>query len=115
VVFEGAHPRNVLALKAKDRLDHFYDPDSFSYLEVQQEVLSGKWEPVRTDQDPYTVFKWKRTGKRSSPTSQVEISWILRDAMPGTYRIVYNGLSRNLLGGYSGFTGTSSEFHILTD
>jgi neutral ceramidase len=114
VVFEGAHPRNILTLKSKDQLNKFYNPDTFSYLEIQKKNSDDLWDTVCTDRDPYTTFKWKRTGGELSPTSEVSISWLSRNASPGIYRIIYNGLSKSLQNVYSKFTGISNNFSIIT-
>lgn len=112
VVFEGSHPRNVAQLKADGELNEFYEPDDFTYLEIQQKQDAEEWSTIYTDSDPYTTYTWKRVGGNLSGDSQVTIEWLLRDAQKGTYRVKYNGLSKNLLGAYDKFTGYSNSFEV---
>jgi neutral ceramidase len=114
VRFQGAHPRTVQQLKADGQLSPYYDPDTYSYLEVQKQAGSG-WTTVAADGDPYTAFDWVRTGGPLSSTSEVTVTWLVRDASPGTYRVVYLGLAKRLgpLGPtYQKFVGTSRSFSV---
>ena len=113
-VFEGASPRNVPELRASGKLSKYYNPSTYTYMEVQKKNADGSFTTVRTDKDPFTTFLWARVGSNISPNSQVTLSWLLRDADLGTYRFVYNGLSRNLIGIYSKFTGYSGEFRVVS-
>jgi neutral ceramidase len=111
VRFEGAHPRTVQQLKADGQLSPYYDPDAYSYLEVQRQAGSA-WMTVATDGDPYTAFDWVRTGGALSPTSEVTVTWLVRDALPGTYRVVYWGLAKKIGPTYQKFTGSSGSFLV---
>ncbi|NCC67132.1 MAG: alkaline ceramidase [Clostridia bacterium] len=113
VVMQGASPRNVVQLRADGKLGKYYsDPDNYSYMEVQK-LENGKWTTVRDDADPYTTFSWERTTGSLSAYSQVTLGWLLRDAEPGTYRLVYNGIAKNLFGIYTKFTGVSGQFKVV--
>ena len=65
---------------------------------------------MRTDSDPYTYISV------SSPSLgqplQASVNWLLRNVEPGTYRLVYNGYSKDLLGNYNGFTSESKPFLV---
>ncbi|TGK20713.1 alkaline ceramidase [Leptospira fluminis] len=115
VRFQGAHPRVVQDKKLDGTLGSYYDPDKYTYLEVQQKDPSGQWTRIADDGDPYTSLDWLRTGGDLSPTSEVTITWLIRNAVPGTYRIVYNGLAKQFWGifwTYQKFTGISREFQV---
>ncbi|PJZ68805.1 alkaline ceramidase [Leptospira perolatii] len=115
VRFQGAHPRTTEEKKLDGSLSQFYNPATFTFLEVQKKDSNGAWVTVAKDGDPYTAFDWKRTGGDLSATSEVTVTWLVRNVQPGTYRIVYNGLSKVwwLFGTtYSKFTGTSREFLV---
>lgn len=114
VTFQGAHPRTILQLKHEGILEEYYNPDTYSFLEIQKKSGSN-WITVAKDDDPYTYFDWKRTGGNISLTSEVTITWEIRDAKPGTYRILYHGLAKSnylVLIKYRKFTGTSREFIV---
>ncbi|KAL0955527.1 hypothetical protein HGRIS_001765 [Hohenbuehelia grisea] len=96
--FVGANPRNNL------RLDS-------TFLTVDQQV-NGQWRAVRSDSHPSTIFRWSRTSTVLG-TSTVDISWTIESGTPaGTYRIVYFGDSKPLIGSISGFMGISSSFTV---
>ncbi len=112
-VFQGAALRNVPELRRKGQLSNYY-PDGYSYMEVQKKQADGSWITVATEADPYTTFSWAREGWDLSAKSLVTLTWLLRgNAVPGTYRFVYNGISKNLFGNYKAFSGESSEFTII--
>ncbi|WAS90354.1 neutral/alkaline ceramidase [Nannocystis punicea] len=99
VTFRGAHPRNNLRTGA-------------GYLEVQRDD-GGTWKVVAHDWDPETRFRWRRTGGPLSPTSEVDVEWkIPADVVPGTYRLVYNGDAKSLLGAFTPISGTSPTFTV---
>ncbi|MFY0532941.1 neutral/alkaline non-lysosomal ceramidase C-terminal domain-containing protein [Nannocystis pusilla] len=99
MTFRGAHPRNDLRTGT-------------GYLEVQRDD-GGTWTVVARDWDPETRFRWRRTGGPLSPTSEVDVEWKLPDdVVPGTYRIVYNGDAKSLLGTYTPISGTSPTFTV---
>ncbi|AOP35194.1 alkaline ceramidase [Leptospira tipperaryensis] len=112
VKFQGAHPRVVQDKKLDGSLSSFYDPNLYSYLEVQKKN-GNQWTTIATDNNPYTAYDWARTGGDLSMTSEVTITWLIRNQEPGTYRIVYNGLAKQFwvfFWTYKKFTGISREF-----
>ncbi|MBW0432510.1 neutral/alkaline non-lysosomal ceramidase N-terminal domain-containing protein [Leptospira yasudae] len=112
--FQGTHPRVVQDKKLDGTLASFYDPSSYSYLEIQKKN-GTQWTTIATDNNPYTAFDWARTGGDLSPTSEVTITWLVRNQSPGTYRIVYNGLAKQFwvfFWTYKKVTGTSKEFTL---
>ncbi len=114
VRFQAAHPRTVLVKKMDGSLSQYYDPDSYTFLEVQKKVGSD-WQTIATDGDPYTAFDWERNGGSSSLSDQsfATATWLVRNQQPGTYRIRYNGLAKRwyfFWTGYEKFTGYSREF-----
>ncbi|MCB1165894.1 MAG: neutral/alkaline non-lysosomal ceramidase N-terminal domain-containing protein [Leptospiraceae bacterium] len=115
LVFQAAHPRTELQKKEDGSLSNYYDPESYTFIEVQRKVGSS-WQTVATDQDPYTSFQWVRTGGDLSGTSEATVIWQIRNQPAGTYRIKYNGLARRwyfFWTSYQKFTGTSPEFQLL--
>jgi len=95
-VFAGAHPNNDLHRNG-------------TYLEVQRQA-GNNWTRVYDDGDWSTRFEWARDGIAAS---RVTVRWTIPpDASPGTYRIVYHGDARNLLGQTSPFTGTTRTFTL---
>lgn len=114
VKFQGAHPRVVQDKKLDGSLSSFYDPNNYTYLEVQRKNGSS-WTTIATDNNPYTAYDWVRTGGSLSATSEVTITWLIRNQSPGTYRIVYNGLAKQFWGifwTYKKFNGISKEFLV---
>ncbi|MCG6169130.1 neutral/alkaline non-lysosomal ceramidase C-terminal domain-containing protein [Leptospira sanjuanensis] len=76
-------------------------------------VHGAQWTTIATDNNPYTAFDWVRTGGDLSPTSEVTITWLIRNQSQGTYRIVYNGLAKQFwvfFWTYKKVTGISKEF-----
>lgn len=97
-VFTGAHPSNDLHRGG-------------TYLEVQH-LEDGEWRRVADDGDWSTGLRWKRRGISAS---EVTVEWdIPGDARKGTYRIRYHGDAKDLSGKVTAFTGTSSEFQVVT-
>lgn len=116
VSFRAAHPRTILVKKMDGSLDSYYEPSSYTFLEVQR-LDEDQWITVADDGDPYTSFDWAREGGPDSLSdkSTATVTWLIRDQTPGTYRIKYNGLAkRNIFFGiiYEAFTGYSSEFQL---
>ncbi|PBK59198.1 Neutral/alkaline nonlysosomal ceramidase [Armillaria solidipes] len=96
--FVGANPRNNLRLGS-------------TFLTVDHQV-SGQWVTVKSDAHPSTTLKWNRTSTILG-TSTVDISWTIESGTPsGTYRIVYYGDSKPLIGSISSFSGISSTFTV---
>ncbi|KAK0446984.1 Neutral/alkaline nonlysosomal ceramidase [Desarmillaria tabescens] len=96
--FVGANPRNNLRLGS-------------TFLTVDRQV-SGQWVSVKSDSHPSTTLKWNRTSTILG-TSTVDISWTIESGTPaGTYRIVYYGDSKPLIGSISSFSGISSAFTV---
>ncbi|MGV3016028.1 neutral/alkaline non-lysosomal ceramidase N-terminal domain-containing protein [Rothia sp. 88186D007BW] len=95
-VFVGAHPNNDQQLNS-------------SYLEVQR-LEGGQWVTIAGDNDPATRFHWKR---HLAAQSRVTIEWqIPAETVPGTYRILYHGDSKNGAGIITPFTGTTRTFIV---
>ncbi|KAK0488189.1 Neutral/alkaline nonlysosomal ceramidase [Armillaria luteobubalina] len=96
--FVGANPRNNLRLGS-------------TFLTVDHQV-SGQWVTVKSDAHPSTTLKWNRTSTILG-TSTVDISWTIESGTPsGTYRIVYYGDHKPLIGSISSFSGVSSTFTV---
>ncbi len=116
VQFRAAHPRTILEKKIDGSLDRYYNPNTYSFLEIQKKDLD-QWITVATDGDPYTSFDWQREGGSSSLSdkSTATVTWLVRNQEPGTYRIKYNGLAKRWLfitTIYEPFVGFSSEFQL---
>jgi len=99
VTFWGGHPKNDLKTQS-------------SYLEVQKKT-GDTWTTVYYDWDWCTTSRWTRISTLLG-TSQVTITWnIPQDAMPGTYRIKYNGANKSIwTGKIHQHTGYSREFTV---
>ncbi|PSR81053.1 Neutral/alkaline nonlysosomal ceramidase [Coniella lustricola] len=108
VTFQGANPRNNLRLEG-------------TFAAVQQ--LNGTtWTTVRDDNDWHLVYTWEQTDTLLG-YSQVTITWETETtsnsatapyAEAGTYRVVYNGDAKNVLGTITAFTGTSDSFTLTS-
>jgi neutral ceramidase len=114
--FWSAHPRNVVDLQRSGDLATYYpDPETFSYLDVQRQEASG-WVTVAADASPATTLRWERVGLSIFPESNTTVSYPLRDAEPGQYRLVHHGIAKEtvvgLLPRYKPYTGTSGEFTV---
>lgn len=97
--FVGANPRNNLRLEG-------------TFAAIQQKQADGSWQQVRDDNDWALVYTWTRTNTVLG-YSTVVISWETSDAdAAGTYRTVYYGDSKPLIGSITAFTGTSSSFTL---
>lgn len=115
VAFRASHPRTILEKKMDGSLSRFYNPDTYTFFEIQKKV-EGQWTTYATDTDPYTTFSWAREGGPSSLSdlSTATVRWLIRDQSPGIYRIKYNGLAKRfqLITTYESFTGFSAEFTL---
>lgn len=114
VSFQGAHPRTILDKKMDGTLDAFYDPDQYTFIEVQKKT-DTTWSTVATDNDPYTAFDWERKNGSDSLSNEstATATWLVRNQPAGTYRILYHGLAKQRIffgWRYQAFTGTSQEF-----
>lgn len=97
--FVGANPRNNLRLEG-----------TFTAIELAQ---NGNWTTVRDDSDWFTSLTWYRDDGLIG-SSHVDISWETESyAVPGTYRIRYNGDSKTpLTGEIKAFTAVTSNFTL---
>jgi neutral ceramidase len=96
VIFWGAHPKNNLRTQS-------------TFLEVQKKE-GDKWIPIFNDNDPCTIYEWKRD---FIANSKITISWnIPTDIKSGEYRICHFGDSRDVSGKIKPYTGVSSTFKI---
>jgi neutral ceramidase len=116
VQFRGAHPRTILEKKLDGSLERFYDPATYTFLEIQKKI-GESWATIATDTDPYTSFDWEREGGSSSLSdlSTATVGWLVRDQDPGLYPIKYNGLAKRWMlfsTAYEGFVGYSAEFEL---
>ncbi|GKT86160.1 neutral ceramidase precursor [Colletotrichum tofieldiae] len=98
--FQAANPRNNLRLEG-------------TYTAVEQ-LRNGQWARVRSDEDWFLVYTWKRTDWLLGH-SEVVISWETGGdgAAAGTYRIKYYGDSKPLIGSVKAFEGTSGSFTLV--
>ena len=103
-IFGGANPRHITDMRLAGKLT-----EDYTYLEVQK-LVNGNWVTVRTDADPYTYI-YVKSPSLGQPL-QASVNWLLRNVEPGTYRLVYNGYSKDLLGNYKGFTSESKPFLV---
>ncbi len=98
VDFVGAHPNNDFR-------------HGGTYLEVQRRE-GGTWKTVADDNDWSTEFRWARPAG-STDTSRITITWRPAAGTSGTYRIKYNGNSRDGGGGrVREISGTSRTFDV---
>ncbi|KAG9228218.1 neutral/alkaline nonlysosomal ceramidase-like protein [Amylocarpus encephaloides] len=97
--FVGANPRNNLRLEG-----------TFTAVEM---VVNGKWAPVRDDGDWFLVYTWERKDGLLG-SSHVIVSWETESyAVPGTYRIRYNGDSKTpVTGTIVPFSAVSRNFTL---
>ncbi|AJQ94333.1 neutral/alkaline non-lysosomal ceramidase N-terminal domain-containing protein [Gynuella sunshinyii] len=116
VSFRAAHPRTILEKKMDGSLTEFYDPEQYSFLEIQRQE-GQQWITVARDTDPYTSFDWTRDGGPNSLSdrSTATVTWLVRGQTPGLYRIKYNGLAKRWMvvtTVYEAFSGYSSAFEL---
>lgn len=96
VIFWGAHPKNNLRIQE-------------SFLEVQRKD-GDKWVTIFNDNDPCTIYEWKRD---FIANSKITITWnIPADIKSGDYRICHYGDFRDISGDINPYTGVSSTFKI---
>jgi neutral ceramidase len=132
VEFWGANPRNNLR-----RGGTFLEVQRWQAQQQQQQgqaqgqaqgedpdASSGSWVKVHTDDDWSTKFVWGRprpstaAGRQASTlllpsASTATITWAVpQGALPGVYRVVYNGDAKGLLGGITPFRGASRAFTV---
>lgn len=99
--FVGANPRNNLRLEG-------------TFTAVEQLGSNGVWTTVRDDKDWFLVYTWVRINGLTG-TSSVVVSWETGTGdgtMAGTYRVRYNGDSKNALGAINAFTAVSNSFTL---
>jgi neutral ceramidase len=93
VIFWGAHPKNNLRTQG-------------TFLEVQKKE-GDKWITIFNDNDPCTIFQWKRDFVANS---KIAVTWnIPGDTKFGEYRFCHYGDAKDVSGkvkAYSGFSGT---------
>ncbi len=96
VIFWGAHPKNNLRNQG-------------TFLEVQRKE-GDKWITTFNDNDPCTMYEWKRDFVANS---KITITWnIPLGIKQGDYRICHFGDSRDISGQIKSYTGVSSIFKI---
>ena len=96
MIFWGAHPKNNLRTQE-------------TFLEVQKKE-GEKWITIFNDNDPCTIYEWKRD---FIANSKITISWnIPLETKPGEYRICHFGDSRDASGKIKPYTGISGTFKI---
>lgn len=104
--FTAADPRHITNLRLND--DPIV-PQNYTFMEVQKKV-GGKWVTDRNDADPYTYIKYEQ--KTASKKLIASVNWLLRDAKPGEYRLVYKGIKKVAFKGYQTVEGYSSPFYV---
>lgn len=99
VTFQGANPRNNLRQEQ-------------TFAAIEQQGSDGSWTRVRDDTDWFLVYTWRRTNFILG-YSEVDITWeTYGNAQPGTYRVIYYGDSKPLIGKINAFVGTSNSFTL---
>jgi len=97
VSFWGASPRNDLQTES-------------SFLFVQLQDAENSWKTVAVDGNWETRFRWARVGLDQSLCT---VEWDITElAKPGTYRIVHQGVSKDVSGTLTPYTGTSATFTV---
>lgn len=96
-------------------LAQYFPGGNYNYLQIQR-LVGGQWQTIHVDGDAYTAIDWARTGGDSSATSQATVTWWTRGELPGSYRVVYDGLAKHSLLGllptYVPFSGVSPAFQL---
>ncbi|MEE1353278.1 MAG: neutral/alkaline non-lysosomal ceramidase C-terminal domain-containing protein [Acutalibacteraceae bacterium] len=105
--FTASNPRHVPLLRLDGRKDLV--PDNYSYMAVMKKE-GDKWVCVRTDVDPYTYIHFNMDGY--VPPTQATVGWLLRNVDRGTYRLVYNCVTKNGPDSYRAFAAFSSPFQV---
>ncbi|KAF1786561.1 Neutral/alkaline non-lysosomal ceramidase, C-terminal [Phytophthora cactorum] len=101
-VFAGAHPRNGLMLVS-------------SFCDVQKLDSNGDYTTVMTDAHWDLRYHWERKlVSESKNTCEWNIRPGGRTSVPGKYRFVHRGYSKNLLGKLKPYTATSDMFSVAS-
>ncbi|KAG7377738.1 hypothetical protein PHYPSEUDO_011065 [Phytophthora pseudosyringae] len=99
-VFAGAHPRNGLTLVS-------------SFCDVQKLGSNGAYTTVMTDAHWDLRYRWERKlFSESKNTCEWNIRSGGRTSVPGNYRFVHRGYSKNLLGKLKPYEATSNTFTL---
>lgn len=99
VVYVSGNPRN--------NLQH-----DNTYLAVERQNWYGEWIVVAADADWETKFVWERTNQLLGQ-STVTVTWDIPETVDGgTYRIRHFGTSRDILGRFTSYVGTSNTFTV---
>jgi len=99
VLFVSGNPRN--------NLQH-----DNTYFTVERQNWYGEWIVVAGDADWETKLVWERTNQVLAH-STVEVTWeIPETADSGLYRIRHFGTSRDILGRFTSYVGTSNTFTV---
>jgi neutral ceramidase len=105
--FVGASPRNNY------RLEGTFAAVQISTASSGLQARDQQWKTVLDDYDWDLVIQWQRTKDAGKP-SEAEITWeIGSDVKPGTYRLLYNGDSKNSSGDVTPFQGISPSFAVV--
>jgi neutral ceramidase len=94
VSFWGGHPSNDYRIQ-----------DSFLVVE---RLENGAFVPVARDWDPEATYRWQREGLACS---KITITWITKDAPPGTYRIRHKGNFKRF-GRVEAYEGVTDTFRL---
>jgi len=81
-----------------------------TYLTVEKQNSDGSWTVMFDDADWETRLHWARVSVSESAVT-VEFK-VPQYATPGAYRIRHFGVSKNLLGKFSNYQGTSRTFNL---
>ncbi|KAG1687834.1 hypothetical protein DVH05_004565 [Phytophthora capsici] len=101
-VFAGAHPRNGLTTVS-------------SFCDVQKLESNGSYTTVMTDAHWDLRYRWERNLiSESKNTCEWNIRSGGRTSVPGTYRFVQRGYSKNLLGKLKPYEATSATFKVAS-
>jgi len=97
VSFWGANPRNDYMTQS-------------TYLTVEQQQPNGTWKVILNDGDWDTKYFWESVWIFES---LVTVTWDIDPSTPsGTYRIRTYGVSKDILGTLTPYTGTSQAFLV---
>jgi len=99
VLFVSGNPRN--------NLQH-----DNTYFTVEHQNSYGNWVVVAADADWETKFVWERTNQLLGH-STVQVTWEIPETVKsGIYRIRHFGTSRDILGRFTSYVGTSNTFTV---
>ncbi|KAK1942577.1 Neutral ceramidase [Phytophthora citrophthora] len=99
-VFAGAHPRNGLTTVS-------------SFCDVQKLGSNGSYTTIMTDAHWDLRYRWERNLiSESKNTCEWNIRSGGRTSVPGTYRFVHRGYSKNLFGKLKPYEATSTTFKV---